>query len=525
MAEKYDSQVIDSRPSAEPAQEKVPPVSGVGPRAKGFQSRIFRDKSSDAGPLSDRVAFSLLLVAVVAAPFPYGAITQGGTLVLETLAFMTAAFTFAGRPRLAPLAGVWIPIAALLVVVLLGLAQLIPLPGPVLERISPVSAQIYSDTTNVLRLFRHAAPVGRISIAPTETVDTILLTSAYLSLFVSSVLLLRTRWRRRVFVAVLLGGAALHVLIATVIRPLSGPDDTSSGRLHGAFVNSNHLAGYLQIMLAVAFGALWREVLFARERGQRLKESAKRMETRLLHVAPRLLLWAVFASGIALTRSRGGILVAFVSTVAMLSLALSHRRTRNRRLSIAVAGGTTIAAGAGLVFLAVRQQPILRFLTSDPRDPASDLRVSLWRLSIEAWRQFPLAGSGLGTYREAFRRIQPRGFDYFVEFAHSDPLQLLVTGGLVGFVLGAIAFVALFIALLRGWRRESHREESAFMLAGIGALFALTLHGLVEFNLSIPAIPATLAAVTGFAWAAGAHEKPDREETSSSSGKIRLLSR
>ncbi|HXH38950.1 MAG TPA: O-antigen ligase family protein [Thermoanaerobaculia bacterium] len=441
------------------------------------------------------------------APFPYGAITRGGTLTLEILAFATTAATFVGRPRLAPLAGVWIPISAILAIILLGVAQVIPLPDSALWRISPVSAQIYGDAARVLGLFRHAAPAARISIAPAETIDTILLTSSYLSLFVSSALLLRTRRRRRLFVAVLLGGAALHVLIATVTS-----DETSAGRLHGAFVNSNHFAGYLQIMLAVAFGALWREVLFSRDRGRQLPEPTKRLETRLLHIAPLVLLWAIFAAAIALTKSRGGILVASVSTAVMLSAALSHRRIRNRRLSIAVAGGATIAAGASVVILAVRQQPILRFLASDPRDPGSDLRLTLWRLSIDAWRQFPLAGSGLGTYREAFRRIQPRGFDYYVEFAHSDPLQLLVTGGLAGFILGAIAFAALSIALASSWRREEHREESAFLLAGIGALFALTLHGLVEFNMSIPAIPATLAAVLGFAWTAGAHEKAERAE-------------
>ncbi len=478
------------------------PVTGLSAR-NGLSQPILGDRSKETGPLSERVAFFLLLAAVVVAPFPYGAITQGGTLGLELLAFITAAATFLGRPRLSPLAGVWIPIAALLAIVLLGLIQLTPLPGSVLERISPVSAQIYGDTAKVLGLFRHTAPAARISIAPTETIDTILLTCSYLSLFVSSVLLLHTRRRRRLFVAVLLGGAALHVLVATVAS-----DEASAGRLHGTFINSNHFAGYLQIMLAVAFGALWREVLFARDRGRKLQEPARRLEARLLHVAPLVLLWAVFAAGIALTKSRGGTLVAFVSTLVMLSLALSHRRTRNRRLRIAVAGGAAIAAGAGIVFLAVRQQPILRFLASDPRDPASDLRLTLWQLSFKAWQQFPLTGSGLGTYREAFRRIQPRGFDYYVEFAHSDPLQLLVTGGLAGFILGAIAFAALSIALVRRWRREEHREESAFLLAGIGALFALTLHGLVEFNMSIPAIPATLAAVTGFAWAAGAHEKP-----------------
>jgi hypothetical protein len=39
-------------------------------------------------------------------------------------------------------------------------------------------------------------------------------------------------------------------------------------------------------------------------------------------------------------------------------------------------------------------------------------------------------------------------------------------------------------------------------LAGVGALLSLTLHGLVEFNLSVPIIPATLACALGVAWSA-----------------------
>jgi O-antigen ligase len=98
--------------------------------------------------------------------------------------------------------------------------------------------------------------------------------------------------------------------------------------------------------------------------------------------------------------------------------------------------------------------------------------------------------------------VQPRGFNYLVEFAHSDPLQLLVTGGLLGFLLGTIAVTALLVALFRHWRREQRREESAFILATFGTIVALMFHGLMEFNLSIPAIPATLACVAGFGWAA-----------------------
>jgi O-antigen ligase len=195
----------------------------------------------------------------------------------------------------------------------------------------------------------------------------------------------------------------------------------------------------------------------------------------------------------------------------MLSIAPSHPRINQRRWSFAGAGAAIVAAAIGFTILTVRQQPIIRFLGSDPRDPASDLRLSLWRLSIDAWRNFPVFGSGLGSFREAFRRVQPRDFNFYVEFAHSDPLQLLVTGGLIGFALGAIAMIALMIALIRRWHGEQRREESAMLLGAFAALLSLALHGLVEFNLSLPAIPATLACVAGFGWAA-AHGNEEDEE-------------
>src|SRR5258706_12376871 len=107
-----------------------------------------------------------------------------------------------------------------------------------------------------------------------------------------------------------------------------------------------------------------------------------------------------------------------------------------------------MGAAAALTLLAVRQQPILRFLSSDPRDPASDLRFRLWQLSLQAWPHFALFASGLGPFREAFRRVQPHDFNYLVEFAHRDPPQLRVTGGAMGLPLGATATIACLPTVL-----------------------------------------------------------------------------
>jgi O-antigen ligase len=223
------------------------------------------------------------------------------------------------------------------------------------------------------------------------------------------------------------------------------------------------------------------------------------MEKRLLRLGARFAVWAGLFGGILLTRSRGAILAAAVTAMVLFALGARHRRARSRRplrVAAAVAGIVVVgvAAAAGI---------LLRSRDADPLDLGAESRIRLWETSVEAWREFPVLGSGLGAFPEAFRRVQPRELNFLVEHAHCDPLQLLVTGGAAGAALGVALFGSLFVLLLRAWSRQRHREESAFLLAGIGALLFLTLHGLVEFNLSIPVIPATLACVLGAAWAAG----------------------
>jgi O-antigen ligase len=456
---------------------------------------------------NERLALPLLLFGLVAFPFPYGGITPMGTGIVEGIAFTVLGLTLIGRPAMSRLSGLGVSIGAVSGIAVLGVLQLLPLPRALLAALSPESARVYGQASGVLALFGRGSLDARISIAPTETVGTILLTLAYLALFVSAALLLGSRPKRRLFVIVLLGGAGIHVFWAAAMRAVVPDGDD---RLHGAFVNANHFSGYLEIVLTVAFAALWREVLYARDRNPGSTERARRFELRFMRLSTRALAWGFFAAAIGLTKSRGGILAAVVTTCLMIALGLAHQRLGKERLAISVLGGGVLAAALGFVILAVRQQPILRFLASDPRDPASDLRMTLWRVSIDAWRQFPVFGSGLGTFRESFRRVQPRDLKYLVEFAHSDSLQILATGGVLGLLLAALAFGMLAYRLACRWSDEPRREESAFLLAGIGALFAISLHGLMEFNMSIPAIPATLAAVLGLAWAAGCDDQSVR---------------
>ncbi|MCA1581717.1 MAG: O-antigen ligase family protein [Acidobacteria bacterium] len=460
----------------------------------------------------DTLAFALLIAFAAGAPFLYGihtatrgtgiaigggAVMPAGNFLLEASAFLMTAVVLLSKLRVRSLRPLAIPMSGLIALAVLGLFQVLPLGYGTLDRIAPVNAQIYHETARILTLFGSSPPPApRISIAPSETLETILLTLAYACLFFSSASLLRTRLRRRLFLGTLLVAGVGEVALAVVREP-------TGARLHGVFANTNHFGGYLEIVLAIAFGALWAEVLTGRRRGDS-PDRADRFEKRFLPLAAFIVLWSVIAVGIALTESRGAMLAAAAATLTLVFLAPLHQRVQRRRRIMASAA---LAITAGLLFTAatIGRRPFLRFLESDPREIGSDARVALWRTSVSAWREFPVFGSGLGTFREAFRRVQTREFNARVEQAHSDFLQLLVTGGAVGAFLGFLVFASVGWLLLRAWRNQKHREESAVVLAGVGALLSLTLHGLVEFNMSIPPIPATLACVVGAAWAAGRH--------------------
>jgi O-antigen ligase len=463
----------------------------------------------------DFVAFTLLLIIGALSPLFYaagsvasrqvlggGAMLPRGDVLLEVAAFGMAAAAFLSKARLRSPGPLRIPLLAMLGLVLLGGLQLLPLPEAVLAVLAPLNLQIYQDAGRVLALFHEPAPAARVSIAPTETVATILLACAYLVLFLSAASLLRTRRRRRLFAGIVFASAVVQILVAILLEVPRHSGIAEEDRLHGFFANPNHFGGYLEIVLGLAFAGIWTQVLVGGSRVSAAAEDAERFEKRLLPIAGRGVVWVIVAIGIGATQSRGAIVSAGLATAVLLALGVTHTNVRHPRRAALIAGAALLV---GVLFIArtVGSEPLTRFLKLDPRDFGSNTRVLLWKTSLRAWSLFPWLGSGLGTFREAFRRVQPRELTGLVEQAHSDPLQLLVTGGVIGELLGILLLASLFVLLIRAWRRQQHREESALVLGGFGALLSLSLHGLVEFNMSIPAIPALLSCVLGAAWAAG----------------------
>ncbi len=111
-----------------------------------------------------------------------------------------------------------------------------------------------------------------------------------------------------------------------------------------------------------------------------------------------------------------------------------------------------------------------------------------WVDTFEIFRDFPVLGSGLGTFTVVFpmyRSFHIVGLDIQAE---NDFLQLAAETGLVGAGILVALFLFLFYKAASGIGSLSHGEPQRYIgLGGLVGILALMFHSIVQKNLQLPA--------------------------------------
>jgi len=275
----------------------------------------------------------------------------------------------------------------------------------------------------------------------------------------------------------------------------------TGSRLCGTFINSNHLATFLTMAILLGFGLF----LGLRETAPRLSEACSfrertRIRSRSEHMEPQLrrylllVLLLLMAVGLVFTGSRGG-MVALVMGFALMALLIRSQRWNKRPILIMVAFMCT----ALLYSLFLGSAAMLKRFQD-----FTDLgRYQTFKASLAIFREYPLLGSGLGTFGDLFYRYELANLKgiYFLQ-AHSDWLQVLTETGIIGFSLVAVAWLAFFANLTQKWSQRGDTFARGLALGGIAALSAGVFHALMEFPFHIPAISLGFAGIAALTYSA-----------------------
>jgi O-antigen ligase len=254
---------------------------------------------------------------------------------------------------------------------------------------------------------------------------------------------------------------------------------THGGSPFGPFVNRNHFAGFVGMIIPLSLG---------------IALGSKRTERKMMFG----FFAVVMALGLFFSLSRGGI-ISFFAGLLVFSF-VSFTRGRSKKKLIPVFLFVLVLA---VYLLSLGVSPIIeRFAGTEV---SGEQRLVAWQGTLSAIRDFSLFGSGLGTFQHLFKVYQPDGLALYWDHAHNDYLELLLEAGIIGTLLAAAFFLFLFRIIVRvEWRGRDIYLGAGFL----ASITTMALHSIVDFNLHIPSNAILFSLILGLAAAFSRGKKP-----------------
>ena len=442
-------------------------------------------------PVLERAALAVLLALILWAPFPLGsnrawawAILLSGLFaaaILWTLAWLRGELRSFGVLRES-----W-PAFAVLAAWLAYLALFwVPLPSAWVQALSPEAARLHHLAAP------YAADGGArawLSLDPHASFAFWLKSCGYGTAFFLAIVLCRRRERVQLLAYTLVLSGLVQAVYGGLMH-LSGADLTVFGttiphaaHASGGFVNRNHLAGFLELTLAVGIG------LMIANLEDTVPRSWRRFARDLALVvlspkAPLRIFLVAMVVALVMTRSRMGNTAFFASLVmaGIVALTLSRHATRSTVILIAsliVVDIFIVGAWFGV------EKTVQRIEQTTRRDVEERVDPGVYALDLA--RDYQLFGSGPGTFYTAFTRYRGADILPFYDHAHNDYVQFVTDTGVIGVALaGSFALMALVCAVLAQSRRRD-RLARGIAFSVVMGVCSIGIHSTVDFNLQIPA--------------------------------------
>jgi O-antigen ligase len=470
-------------------------------------------------PSFDRIIFFGIVLVLVFAPLAFGSVHVRAYSMVEfgvyllLLIWFSNHLIFSGSKTL-----VWVKTPVNLILILffifVGL-QLIPLPVSVTALISP---HMYADKKQMITLLAKASdassempPGMTLSCTSHATVVEWLKLGTYCGMFFLVLNTVKSGKQIDILAFTLIFTGLFESVYAIFqifnITPNVWWWKSRAGGQRfasGTFIEPNHFAAYLEMVLCLACGFL----IAHKNRTRRMLSGLGGARAFLQQVVswfapesarPKMIFFFFVAlfMGVALllSASRGGILSLGVSMLLMGTLFFSKKSCRKY-------GGLALCLCIAILAYGLHAgiEPTLNKF-EDPNNLYDRLHIT--RTIIPMIKDYPFSGVGLGN----FRYVYPRYIDDDDRvpasgYAHNDWVEAGTETGFPGLLLIVFAVVIYMVKMIRIWHRRRDFHALGIGAGVMAALLSMGMHSYFDFNMHIPANPLTLAALLAIGYVA-----------------------
>ncbi len=433
-----------------------------------------------------KAAFSVLVFLLIFCPLAFGTVEQwsytvmeGGCLLMLPLVFLDALKKKRGYiyrvPGTIPLLLIWFYM----------LIQTVPMPLWIIKVLSPSTAQLYSSTSGLLT----GSDWFSLSINKKATLIELFRFTAYAVFYIAAVEIFTHKERLKRIVSVLTLFFPLLAVFAILqyilfngkiywIREL-----TEGGTPFGPYVNRNHYASIVAMVfpLLVSLFLYYKPSVTYSTLKERIVELFSQNRTNL-HILIGFSC-IIIATSVFLSLSRGGIISLSLSMVFFGILFAVTERRRTGWLIMVISAFIVIAVGW------FGWEPIIeRFeRLKSPSGGIADLRPDIWRDSLEIARDFPVTGTGYGTFVNIYPAYKSLKTMKIVDHAHNDYIEAVAEGGVVGTALFLFFILSVIVHSYGRFRQRKDKYCKYLYIGALSGMLAITIHSFTDFNLHIGA--------------------------------------
>ena len=439
-----------------------------------------------------QTAFYLFLGTLIFAPLAFGTVETWSYLIMELLVCTSAILLFisVGKKKYYQVPGLR-PLAFVNAFILL---QLIPLPGSLVNLLSPTTYAIYQNSAGLI-----SGPIQwmPLSIFPRATMVEVLRFSTYVLFYTIAVQFFSDRRLLKTTITVitwLAGVLAIVGILDFLIQSLDYPfsqnklfwlrELSQAGSPRGPYVNRNHYAGFMEMIfpLVLAIFLSYRPLITRLSIKKQIVDffTGKQVHQHFFYGTAAVLI----GLAILLSLSRGGIISLSLSMILFSGILVLKAKQKKAGLFIGfvVVIVLFLTGTSGWDAIFKRFEGLI-----DQSGTIQLARLIYWEDSINIIRDFPLTGSGTGTFEKIYPQYRSHPGNDILEHAHSDYLEFLATGGIILPALMAWGLLTIIYSTFRLFLRR-REPYSILLFAGcLSSVSAILIHSLVDFNMQVGA--------------------------------------